>query len=102
MPNWCDLGKEFPSRADVEEMEYKQKQRNNALLHEERSVEEYLKKHPSASRAEALYFRDEKKSISKAGLRKFCRVCCKGGLYWSETEFGWRLFEKGSKHVCEN
>ncbi len=33
--------------------------------------------------------------------QKTCAYCGKGHLYWQETEFGWRLFDRnGNMHSC--
>ena len=104
MPNWCDLGDDYPSRSDVEKMESEQRLRDAEYMREEREVEAYLQKHPNSSRAEALYRIGEKQPASQtpqAKLMKICRMCGKTGLYWGETEVGWRLFELGSMHVCK-
>ena len=106
MPNWCDLGDDYPSLSDVEKMEGEQRLRDAEYRREERKVESYLQKHPSSSQVEALYRMSEKQHTFKTvqtRLRKTCRICGKSGLYWGETENGWRLFESGrtTKHVCE-
>lgn len=105
MPNLCDLGDDYPSRSDVEKMESEQRLRDAEYIREERDVESYLQKHPGSSRAEALYRTSEKQPTFKAvqtRLRKTCRMCGKDGLYLGETDVGWRLFEEGSMHVCNN
>ena len=55
MPNFDRPGKDMPSRRDIQEMDRESRRREietNAL---NKRVEEYLERHPSASRAEALY-----------------------------------------------
>jgi hypothetical protein len=41
-------------------------------------------------------------SSYKAPQPKTCRACGQRGLYWGQTDRGWRLFNFGREHVCGN
>ena len=81
MPNWCDLGKDYPSTEDVQEMESQQAKRDHQQAREQSKIDRYLLSHPSASYAEAQYKADKREWIS-ATPTKTCNRCGKLGLVW--------------------
>ena len=55
MPNWESPGRDYPSRHDIQRMERENNRREREYNRELDRVEQYLRNHPSASYAEALY-----------------------------------------------
>lgn len=53
--NYSNPGREYPSREDVLEMEREDRRRDREYAQEQKRVDAYLRNHPSASLAEALY-----------------------------------------------
>lgn len=98
MPNFCQPGSDFPSYEEVSEIEREQCEREKQQKVEESVLRDYLTTHPSASRAEAMYKLNTERS--KGVLAKTCNKCGKSGLFWTNTDVGWRLRDGGTVHVC--
>lgn len=98
MPNFCQPGSDFPSLEEVVNMQREQFERDKQMEIYESSLLDYLANHPSASRAEAIYNTNTKRS--RHVLTKTCNRCGRSGLYWTKTEAGWRLRDGGKIHVC--
>ena len=102
MPNLCHLGSDFPSREEVFEMQREQYERDKRLEIEESALLDYFANHPSASRAEAIYNSNAKRSRTGSTKAITCNRCGKPGLYWIATDVGWRLRDGKKLHTCKD
>lgn len=55
MPNWERPSDDSPSRKDIQEMERENDRREKDYNNQQDKVSAYLKRHPSASLADAMY-----------------------------------------------
>lgn len=55
MPNWERPSNDYPSRRDIQEMERENDRREKDYNNQQDKVSAYLKRHPSASQADAMY-----------------------------------------------
>ena len=102
MPNWCDLGSDYPSKEVISQLEKEQLHREIEERLESLWIEKYLQSHPSASYAEAIFKRGNTNGshCKTAKYDRVCRNCGASGLKWVETSEGWRLYTKMGIHAC--
>ena len=62
-------------------------------------IDEYFSKNGKVSKST----KSTKVKIDKSSKPATCKYCNGDGFYWSDTQWGWRLFDsKGEQHMCKS